>query len=196
MAQNFGKNAKPANGSSRLAGGPSRAEYLILFLGAVFCLLVFAHPDIVETARHGYILIRSTLDGNFLGFFEDVYSRVYGYGYTNAAHYNILLYLLYALWELPLYLIERIGGFVFTDLTLSLWCKWLGAGFYLGCGLLTVFIRYFGGYPEGVSYAILIMNVCAWFIDQVVRPARFGFTKEMKEKAKAAKKAAKEGASK
>ena len=66
-----------------------------------------------------------------------IYSRVYGYGYTNAAHYNILLYLLYALWELPLYLIERIGGFVFTDLTLSLWCKWLGAGFYLGCGLLT-----------------------------------------------------------
>ena len=68
--------------------------------------------------------------------------------------------------------------------------------FGIGCGLLTVFIRYFGGYPEGVSYAILIMNVCAWFIDQVVRPARFGFTKEMKEKAKAAKKAAKEGASK
>ena len=65
--------------------------------------------------------------------------------------------------------------------------------FGIGCGLLTVFIRYFGGYPEGVSYAILIMNVCAWFIDQVVRPARFGFTKEMKEKAKAAKKAAKEG---
>ena len=68
--------------------------------------------------------------------------------------------------------------------------------FGIGCGLLTVFIRYFGGYPEGVSYAILIMNVCAWFIDQVVRPARFGFTKEMKEKAKAAKKAAKEGVSK
>lgn len=68
--------------------------------------------------------------------------------------------------------------------------------FGIGCGLLTVFIRYFGSYPEGVSYAILIMNVCAWFIDQVIRPARFGFTKEMKEKAKAAKKAAKEGASK
>ena len=68
--------------------------------------------------------------------------------------------------------------------------------FGIGCGLLTVFIRYFGGYPEGVSYAILIMNVCAWLFDQVCKPARFGFTKEMKEKAKAAKKAAKEGASK
>ncbi len=68
--------------------------------------------------------------------------------------------------------------------------------FGIGCGLLTVFIRYFGGYPEGVSYAILIMNVCVWFIDQATKPARFGFTKEMKEKAKAAKKAAKEGAAK
>ena len=65
--------------------------------------------------------------------------------------------------------------------------------FGIGCGLLTVFIRYFGGYPEGVSYAILIMNVCVWFIDQATKPARFGFTKEMKDKAKAAKKAAKEG---
>ena len=121
----------------RRGTSPLRAEYLLFFAGAVFCIFAFAHPDIVETARHSYILIRSSLDGNFFGFFEDVYSRVYGYGYTNAAHYNILLYLLYALWELPLYLIERVGGFVFTDLTLSLWCKWLGAGFYLGCGLLT-----------------------------------------------------------
>lgn len=63
--------------------------------------------------------------------------------------------------------------------------------FGVGCGLLTVFIRYFGGYPEGVSYAILIMNSCVWLLDKV-KPARFGVTKEMKEKAKAAKKAAKE----
>ena len=31
--------------------------------------------------------------------------------------------------------------------------------FGLGCGLLTVFIRRFGGYPEGVSFSILIMNL-------------------------------------
>ena len=63
--------------------------------------------------------------------------------------------------------------------------------FGIGCGLLTVFIRYFGGYPEGVSYAILIMNACVWLLDKV-KPPRFGLTKEMKEKQKAAKKAAKE----
>ncbi len=135
--ENLPKKKKYAAAGLRRVTGPARAEYLLLAAGAVFCIFAFAHPDIVETARHGYILIRSSLDGNFFGFFEDVYSRVYGYGYTNAAHYNILLYLLYAVWELPLYLIERVGGFVFTDLTLSLWCKWLGAGFYLGCGLMT-----------------------------------------------------------
>ncbi len=42
------------------------------------------------------------------------------------------------------------------------------------CGLLTIFIRYFGGYPEGVSFAILIMNLLVWYIDKFTRPVRFG----------------------
>ena len=57
--------------------------------------------------------------------------------------------------------------------------------FGIGCGLLTVFIRYFGGYPEGVCYSILIMNCTTWLIDQYMRPARFGVVKgEKKEAAK------------
>ncbi|NCB63523.1 MAG: RnfABCDGE type electron transport complex subunit D [Clostridia bacterium] len=63
--------------------------------------------------------------------------------------------------------------------------------FGIGCGLLTVFIRYFGGYPEGVSYAILIMNACVWLFDKMGKPTRFGVTKEYKEKQKAAKEATK-----
>ena len=63
----------------------------------------------------------------------------------------------------------------------------------IGCGLLTVFIRYFGGYPEGVSYSILIMNCCVWLIDKAGKPNRYGVTKEMKAAEKAAKKAGKEG---
>ncbi|MBQ9985129.1 MAG: RnfABCDGE type electron transport complex subunit D [Oscillospiraceae bacterium] len=52
----------------------------------------------------------------------------------------------------------------------------------IGCGVLTVLIRYFGTYNEGVTYAILIMNCCACFMDRVVRPRRFGV---MKKKGKA-----------
>ena len=61
--------------------------------------------------------------------------------------------------------------------------------FGFGCGALTVLIRYFGGFPEGVSFAILIMNLCAWAIDKGTRGRQFGVTKE---DLKAAKKAAKE----
>ena len=61
-----------------------------------------------------------------------------------------------------------------------------------GCGALTVLIRAFGGYPEGVSYAILIMNLCSWAIDKAFRRHQFGVSKEDIAAEKAAKKAAKE----
>ena len=57
--------------------------------------------------------------------------------------------------------------------------------FGIGCGLITVFIRYFGSYPEGVCYSILVMNCCTWIIDKYTKPTRFGVDK------KAAKEAAK-----
>ncbi len=63
-----------------------------------------------------------------------------------------------------------------------------------GCGALTVLIRYFGGYPEGVTYAILLMNVCAWAIDKAFHRHQFGVSKEDIAAEKAAKKAAKEAA--
>lgn len=44
----------------------------------------------------------------------------------------------------------------------------------IGCGVLTALIRLFGGYPEGVSFAILIMNLCVPLIDKFIRPKRFG----------------------
>ena len=48
----------------------------------------------------------------------------------------------------------------------------------IGCGLLTVAIRYFGSYNEGVSYAILIMNACVVLLDRVGRPTKYGARKE------------------
>jgi len=48
----------------------------------------------------------------------------------------------------------------------------------IGCGLITVFIRYFGGYPEGVSFAILIMNLFVWYLDKATKPKIFGGVKK------------------
>ena len=47
----------------------------------------------------------------------------------------------------------------------------------IGCGALTVFFRYYGLYPEGVTYAILIMNAFVWIIDRYTAPRRFGVKK-------------------
>lgn len=46
--------------------------------------------------------------------------------------------------------------------------------FGIGCGLLTFIIRKFGGYPEGVSYSILMMNAVVPLIDRYVRPRIYG----------------------
>ena len=64
--------------------------------------------------------------------------------------------------------------FMATDYTTSPVTKTGRVIFGIGCGLLTVLIRYFGSYSEGVSYSILIMNACVWIIDRYVRPRRFG----------------------
>lgn len=47
----------------------------------------------------------------------------------------------------------------------------------LGCGIITVVIRLYGGYPEGVSYSILFMNVAAPLIERYTVPKKFGEVK-------------------
>ena len=47
----------------------------------------------------------------------------------------------------------------------------------IGCGALTVFFRYYGLFPEGVTYAILLMNLATWGIDRITAPRRFGTKK-------------------
>ena len=68
--------------------------------------------------------------------------------------------------------------FMATDYVTSPITKLGQIVFGIGCGVLTVVIRYFGGYPEGVSYAILIMNCCVVLLDRIGRPTKFGAPKK------------------
>lgn len=54
--------------------------------------------------------------------------------------------------------------------------------FGIGCGLITVLIREFGTYPEGVSYSILLMNILTPQIDKITSPKPFGVQKEARRK--------------
>ena len=68
--------------------------------------------------------------------------------------------------------------FMATDYVTSPLTK-LGQIVYgIGCGVITILIRYFGGYNEGVTYAILCMNACSVLLDKIGRPVKFGAPKK------------------
>ncbi len=64
--------------------------------------------------------------------------------------------------------------FMATDYTTTPTTKSGQIIFAIGCGLLTFIIRRFGGYPEGTSFAILLMNLLTPLIDRYTVPKSFG----------------------
>lgn len=59
--------------------------------------------------------------------------------------------------------------FMATDYASTPNTKWGKIIFGVGCGLITVLIRFWGNYPEGVSYSILIMNILTPYIAKLTR---------------------------
>ncbi len=83
------------------------------------------------------------------------------------------------LWELPLFHILAGGAmlgaiFMATDYSSSPMTIRGGVIFAVGIGVITMLIRLWGAYPEGMSFAILIMNSCVPLINKYVKPKRFG----------------------
>lgn len=72
--------------------------------------------------------------------------------------------------------------FMATDYTTSPITKSGRIIYGIGCGLVSMFIRLFGGYPEGVSFAVLIMNLFVWYIDNATKPRHFGGEKKYAKK--------------
>ena len=73
--------------------------------------------------------------------------------------------------------------FMATDYVTSPVTKLGQVVFGIGCGVLTIVIRYFGGYNEGVSYAILVMNCFVVLLDRIGRPTKFGAPAKVKKEA-------------
>ena len=84
-----------------------------------------------------------------------------------------------ALWQLPLFHMLAGGAilgavFMATDYSTSPMTVRGGVIFAVGIGAITMCIRLWGAYPEGMSFAILIMNACVPLINKYVKPKRFG----------------------
>ena len=83
------------------------------------------------------------------------------------------------LWAAPLFHVLAGGAmlgaiFMATDYSTSPMTVRGGVIFAVGIGLITMCIRLWGAYPEGMSFAILIMNACVPLINKYVKPKRFG----------------------
>jgi electron transport complex protein RnfD len=64
--------------------------------------------------------------------------------------------------------------FMATDYVTSPMAAWGKIIYGIGIGVIVVVIRTWGSYPEGMSFAILIMNACVPLLDAYVGPKRFG----------------------
>lgn len=83
--------------------------------------------------------------------------------------------------DLTLALYEVLGGglllaafFMATDYSTTPINKYGKMVFAFGCGVITVLIRFWGAYPEGVSFAILLMNILSPYIEKLCTPKPFG----------------------
>ena len=83
--------------------------------------------------------------------------------------------------DISLALYEVLGGglligaiFMATDYSTTPINKYGKMVFAFGCGLITCLIRFLGAYPEGVSFAILLMNILAPYIEKLCTPKAFG----------------------
>ncbi|MGC9336645.1 MAG: RnfABCDGE type electron transport complex subunit D [Candidatus Cloacimonadia bacterium] len=70
--------------------------------------------------------------------------------------------------------------FMATDMVTSPVTKKGRLIFGIGCGIITMIIRLWGGYPEGVSYSILLMNLTTPLLDKYTRSKPFGYRKRGK----------------
>lgn len=64
--------------------------------------------------------------------------------------------------------------FMATDYVTTPVTAWGKIIFGVGCGAITMLIRYFGGYSEGASFSVLIMNLLVWYIDKLTMPKPYG----------------------
>ena len=139
-----------------------------------------AMPSLLELflGNHGGSLGETCALALLIGFAYLLVRRVITWHTTVAFVGTVALFTL-VLGENPL---EHVlsGGlllgaiFMATDYSTTPSTKWGKVIFGFGCGIITVLIRVFGGYPEGVSFAILFMNILTPYISRWTRRKPFG----------------------
>lgn len=119
---------------------PARWELILTGIVVLFCYLFFNHPDIVETANHSWLFLDHLFSGHLLDFYDSVLAHENAFYYVNGAHYNVVLYLFFGVWLLPVYAVYHLFGLDAAagaaNVFVLYWAKLLACGAALGCALL------------------------------------------------------------
>jgi len=102
----------------------------------LFAFFFMSHPDLWETANHSYVFLESVFSGNFMNFYEFCAAHNNSYYYINVANYNIVVYIIFGLWELPVFLFNRMFGLALSERFIIYWAKCVSVGFFVGCGYM------------------------------------------------------------
>jgi electron transport complex protein RnfD len=123
------------------------------------------------------------LGGAYLLWRKVIYWQVPAFYIGTVAVFSSILWLVAPAANMPPLFHMVAGGlmlgavFMATDMVTSPITRKGMAVFGIGCGILTMVIRKWGGYPEGVSFAILLMNSVTPLINRATRPRLFGTRK-------------------
>ncbi len=125
----------------------------LLALAAFFC---FVHYDLWETSAHSALFLESIFTGEPRSFYGLVAAGNNPYDYVNNANYNPAMYSVFALAELPVYLLYRALGSLPPQALLGFVAKAVCAAFYAGCVLLMPALGKVAGLSEkDAAYAAL-----------------------------------------
>ena len=111
-------------------------DVVFFTLAAVAAFFFTSHPDLWETANHSYVFLECLFSGQFLDFYEVVAAHENWYYYINGANYNILIYIIFGIWELPIFLIHQIFSLPLDESFMIHWAKVVPCLFYIGCGAM------------------------------------------------------------
>ncbi len=124
--KNGEKTVKRAGASSfgqKLTGVLSVSEWVAACLMIAFAFFVFYYTDFSDTLDNSVMLGESVVKGQFGHYYE--YAAHHAHELTvYTANYNVFLYFVFLIWNLPTFIIHMINGFDYmTSLTALLWCK-------------------------------------------------------------------------
>ncbi len=146
-------------------------DKLFFITAFLFAFFFMSHPDLWETANHSYVFLESVFSGNFMNFYEFCAAHNNTYYYINVANYNICMYILFGLWELPVFLFNNLFGLALSEKFIIYWAKALCAIFFVGCGYMVRQIGLELGFDRNKAcYAAMffLFNPVAFFSPMVM----------------------------